>query len=53
MVKSTAKPRLASSKVSFLDILSPGKSARLLQYRIAGFVSGIFTPMRTPKRGFT
>jgi hypothetical protein len=25
----------------------------LVKYRIAGFISGIFIPMRTPKRGFT
>lgn len=27
--------------------------ACMLKYRIAGFISGIFIPMRTPKRGFT
>jgi len=30
----------------------PGK-CYLLKYRIPGFLSGIFTPMRIPKRGFT
>jgi hypothetical protein len=28
-------------------------ASTLLKYRIAGFLAGIFIPMRTPKRGFT